>query len=165
MTARRQEGNGLRLGIVVVALLGCCVEVDFTARASTSQRIVADRYTGLAIGGFDPVAFFTDAQAVQGDSDYEVWQGGAVWRFSNPDNRAFFIADPDVYSPAFGGYDPVDIARGVTFAGTARLWLIVGQRLYLFGHEDSRAAFAADPAHYLLEATRRWAVLKETLAR
>jgi hypothetical protein len=53
----------------------------------------------------------------------------------------------------------------VTFAGTARLWLIVGQRLCLFGHEDSRAAFAANPARYLLEATRRWAVLKETLAR
>jgi len=59
----------------------------------------------------------------------------------------------------------VDIARGVTFAGTSRLWLIVGQRLYLFGHEDSRAAFAADPAHYLQEATRRWTALKDTLAQ
>jgi hypothetical protein len=59
----------------------------------------------------------------------------------------------------------VDIARGVTCAGTARLWLIFGQRLYLFGHEDSRAAFAVNPAHYLREATRRWAVLKETLAQ
>jgi YHS domain-containing protein len=168
MTARRQEGNGLRLGIVVIVLLGswfACAEVDFAARAATSERVVIDRYTGLAIGGFDPVAFFTDARAVQGDSDYEVSQGGAIWRFSNPDNRAFFIANPDVYSPGFGGYDPVDIARGVTFAGTARLWLIVGQRLYLFGHEDSRAAFAADPARYLHEAARRWAVLKETLAQ
>jgi hypothetical protein len=168
MTARRQEGNGLRLGMVVIVLAWCGLawaEADFAARAATSERIVADRYTGLAIGGFDPVAFFTDARAVRGDSDYEVSQGGAVWRFSNPDNRRFFIANPDVYSPRFGGYDPVDIARGVTFAGTARLWLIVGQRLYLFGHEDSRAAFAADPERYLQEAARRWAVLKETLAQ
>jgi YHS domain-containing protein len=167
MTARRQEGNGLRRGIAVIALLGCgfaCSEVDFAARAATSERVVVDRYTGLAIGGFDPVAFFTDARPVQGDSDYEVSQGGVVWRFSNPDNRTIFIANPDVYSPRFGGYDPVDIARGVTFAGTARLWLIVDERLYLFGHEDSRAAFAADPARYLDEAARRWAVLKETLA-
>jgi hypothetical protein len=168
MTARRQEGNGLRLGIVAIALLGCglaCARLDLAARAATSERVVADRYTGLAIGGFDPVAFFTDARAVQGDPAFEVSQGGAVWRFSNPDNRAFFVANPDVYSPRFGGYDPVDVARGVTFAGTARLWLIVGQRLYLFGHEDTRAAFAADPARYLHDATRRWAVLKETLAQ
>lgn len=168
MTARRQEGNGLRRGIAVIALLGCgfaCSGVHFAAQAAISERVVADRYTGLAIGGFDPVAFFTDARPVLGDSDYEVSLGGAIWRFSNPGNRAFFIANPDIYRPCFGGYDPVDIARGVTFAGTSRLWLIVGQRLYLFGHEDSRAAFAANPGHYLHEATRRWVVLKETLAQ
>jgi hypothetical protein len=167
MTARRQEGNGLRLGIVAIALLACglvCAQTNFAARAATSERVVIDHYTGLAIGGFDPVAFFTDGRAVQGDPAFETSQGGAVWRFSNPDNRTFFIANPDVYSPRFGGHDPVDIARGVTFAGTARLWLIVDERLYLFGHEDSRAAFAADPARYLDEAARRWAVLKETLA-
>ncbi len=168
MTARRQERNGLRLAIAVIASLGCgfaVPDIDLAARAGTSERVVVDRYTGLAIGGFDPVAFFTDARPVPGLSDYEVSQGGAVWRFSNPDNRVFFIADPDVYRPRFGGYDPVDIARGVIRAGTARLWLIVGERLYLFGREDSRAAFAADPARYLREAARRWAVLKETLAQ
>jgi YHS domain-containing protein len=164
MTAQRQERNGLCRGIAVIAVLAG-VFGGFAARAATTERIVVDRFTGLAIGGFDPVAFFTDSRPVQGDSDYEVSQGGAVWRFSNPDNRAFFIENPDIYSPRFGGYDPVDIARGVTFAGTSRLWLIVGQRLYLFGHEDSRAAFAADPARYLQEATRRWAALKDTLAQ
>jgi hypothetical protein len=168
MTARRQERNGLRLRIAVIVLTGCGLafaKTNFAAHAATSERVVIDRYTGLAIGGFDPVAFFTDARPVQGDPAFEESHGGAVWRFSNPDNRAFFIANPDIYSPRFGGYDPVDIARGVTFAGTSRLWLIVGQRLYLFGHEDSRAAFAADPAHYLNEATRRWTVLQQTLAQ
>lgn len=152
----------------MIASLGCgfaIPDLDLAALAATSERVVVDRYTGLAIGGFDPVAFFTDARPVRGVSDFEVSHGGAVWRFSNPNNRAFFIADPDVYSPRFGGYDPVDIARGVTRAGTARLWLVVGERLYLFGHEDTRAAFAADPARYLREATRRWTVLKETLAQ
>jgi hypothetical protein len=99
MTARRQERNGLRLGIAVIASFGCAFaisDIDLAARAATSERVVVDRYTGLAIGGFDPVAFFTDARPVQGDPAYEVSQGGAVWRFSNPDNRAFFIAAPDV---------------------------------------------------------------------
>ncbi|GEC15122.1 YHS domain-containing protein [Nitrobacter winogradskyi] len=158
----------MRLAIAVIAVLGggfAFPGLDLTALAATSERIVVDRYTGLAIGGFDPVAFFTDARPVRGVSEFEVSHDGVIWRFSNPNNRAFFLADPDVYSPRFGGYDPVDIARGVTRAGTARLWLIVGERLYLFGHEDTRAAFAADPARYLREATRRWAALKEMLAQ
>jgi hypothetical protein len=75
MTARRQERYGLRLGIAVIASLGCAFaisDIDLAARAATSERVVVDRYTGLAIGGFDPVAFFTDARPVQGDADYEV---------------------------------------------------------------------------------------------
>lgn len=168
MTARRQERNGLRLAIAAIASLNCGFAfpgLDLTALAATSERVVADRYTGLAIGGFDPVAFFTDARPVQGVSEFEVSHDGVIWRFANPSNRAFFIADPDVYSPCFGGYDPVGVARGVARAGTARLWLVVGERLYLFGHEDTRAAFAADPARYLREATRRWTALKEMLAQ
>ena len=42
------------------------------------------------------------------------------------------MADPDVYMPRFGGYDPVGVARGVAVPGDPRLWLIADERLYLF---------------------------------
>jgi hypothetical protein len=167
MTAQRQETKGWRRTIALIGLVlnlilatGCALP----ARAATTERIVANRFTGLAIGGVDPVAYFTDAKPVMGEPDFELAQGGVIWRFCNADNLAFFRADPDIYGPQFGGYDPVDVARGVAFAGNPQIWLIFENRLYLFGREQSRDAFTAQPAKYLPDALRRWPQILETLA-
>jgi len=130
-----------------------------------TERVVVDRYTGLAIGGIDPVSYFTDALAVRGLPEFEAVSNGAIWRFARESNRAFFLANPDVYEPRFGGYDPVGVASGKPVAGLAQIWMIHGDRLYLFGREENRDAFAADPALYLRDADRGWVKLSETLAR
>jgi hypothetical protein len=167
MTAQRQERNGWRPGIAFIALLsGLAVAgIGLAAHAATTERLVADRYTGLAIGGFDPVAYFTDAQPLVGEASFEAAEAGAIWRFRNEGNRAFFVRHPEIYGPQFGGYDPTDVARGVAVAGNPRFWLVMGQRLFLFGGAESRNAFAADPARFAKEAGQRWPGLKETLAR
>jgi hypothetical protein len=167
MTAQRQERNGWRPGLAFIALLSgiAAAGVHFAAEAATTERLVADRYTGLAIGGFDPVAYFTDARPLVGEPGFEVSEAGAIWRFRNEGNRAFFLAHPEIYGPQFGGYDPIDVARGIAFAGNPRFWLVAGQRLYLFGGAESRDAFAADPARALREAKQRWPNLQETLAQ
>jgi YHS domain-containing protein len=134
-------------------------------RAGTTERVVSDRFTGLAIAGFDPVAYFTDARPLPGDAAYELSEQGVVWRFRNESNRASFAAHPEIYGPQFGGYDPVDVARGVAYPGNPQLWLVVDQRLYLFGREESRDAFAAAPAAVLAEARKRWTVLRSELSR
>jgi hypothetical protein len=167
MTAQRQERNGRRPGLAFIALLAGfgATGLGLAADAATTERLVADRHTGLAIGGFDPVAYFTDARPLAGEPGFEVFEAGAIWRFRNEGNRAFFLAHPEIYGPQFGGYDPTDVARGVAFAGNPRFWLVTGQRLYLFGRAESRDAFATDPARVLREAKQRWPNLKETLAR
>jgi hypothetical protein len=143
----------------------CVVWTDFAARASTTERVVVNRFSGLAIEGFDPVAYFVDRQPVLGLPDFEAAEAGAVWRFHNEGNRASFVAHPDVYGPQFGGYDPIDVARGVAFAGNPRFWIISGERLYLFGLEAHRDAFAADPERYLPQAHARWPQLEQGLAQ
>ncbi len=170
MTAQRQEGNGLsRQAIAITAimmlLVGFCMAFPYPpAIASTTERIVVNRFSGLAIEGFDPVAYFTDKRAVLGLPDFEAAQAGAVWRFHNEGNRASFIAHPEIYGPQFGGYDPVDVARGVTLAGNPRFFAVIGQRLYLFGIEANRDAFAANPDHFLAEARERWPDLEQNLS-
>lgn len=164
MTAQRRDCWFTRRGIALI-VLPAMILGSAAAWAGTNERVVTDRYTGLAISGFDPVAYFTDGEALAGRPDYELTEGGTVWRFRNEGNRAEFIAHPDVYGPQFGGYDPVDMARGVAFAGNPRLWLVVGQRLYLFGREDTRNEFAAAPERVLSEAIKRWPEVKQTLAR
>ena len=170
MTAQRQERYRWRTsrpGITIIALLAvfCAVCPDFAADATTTERIVASRFSGLAIEGFDPVAYFVDREPVLGLPDFEAWQGGAVWRFHNDGNRASFLAHPEVYGPQFGGYDPIDVARGVTVAGNPRFWLVSGQRLYLFSREQSRDAFAAASVRVLREANQRWPDLEQALAQ
>jgi hypothetical protein len=167
MTARRQERNGRHLRTAFIALFSGIAMAGpaITARAATTERVVVDRTTGLALGGFDPVAYFTDARPLPGQPGFEASEAGAVWRFHNEGNRAFFLAHPEIYGPQFGGYDPTDVARGVAVAGDPRFWLVAGRRLFLFGRAKSRDAFAADPARFAREAAQRWPGLQETLAR
>jgi hypothetical protein len=172
MTARRQERNGWRPGIAFIAAwaslaglsLGITAHPEAAAAAATTERVVLNRFTGLAIEGFDPVAYFTDARPEVGVEAYEADGQGAVWRFRNEGNRASFLAHPDIYGPQFGGYDPTDVARGVTVAGNPRFWLVSGQRLYLFGREETREAFATDPSNLLRKARQRWPELEQGLA-
>jgi hypothetical protein len=179
MTAQRQERNGprsetaFRPGIAVIGLVAgvawVCIAAQAClpgpARATTTERVVVNRFSGLAIEGFDPVAYFVDARPRVGLPDFEASEAGAVWRFRNEGNRASFVAHPDIYGPQFGGYDPIDLARGITVAGNPRFWLISRQRLYLFGREQNRDAFAADPARPLQEAHSRWPALEQDLVQ
>ena len=151
-------------GLVWVSL-GALALPETTAQAATTERVVVNRFTGLAIEGFDPVAYFVDARPEIGREDFEASQAGAVWRFRNEGNRASFVAHPDIYGPQFGGYDPVDLARGVTVAGNPRFFQIAGQRLYLFSREENRDSFAADAARVLREANARWPQLEQDLAQ
>jgi hypothetical protein len=171
MTAQRQEANGRGPGIafiafgLVLAALVLGTPAAHRAQAATTERVVANRYSGLAIEGFDPVAYFVDASPTMGLPEFEAAEAGVVWRFRNEGNRASFVAHPDIYGPQFGGYDPCDLARGVTFAGNPRFWLISEQRLYLFGREENRDAFAADPRRFLQKANARWPALEQGLVR
>jgi hypothetical protein len=167
MTAPRQERYRRRALAAFFALLAGLglVWAGFAARAAATERVVVNRFSGLAIEGFDPVAYFVDRQPVLGLPDFEAAEAGAVWRFHNEGNRASFVAHPDVYGPQFGGYDPIDVARGVTFAGNPRFWVITGERLYLFGFEANRDAFAADPQRYVQQANVRWPELEQGLSQ
>jgi len=167
MTAQRQERYGRRPGIAFFALVLAVLAagLDSRAPAATTERVVADRYSGLAIGGFDPVAYFTDSVAVQGLGEFEAASTGVVWRFRNEGNRASFVAHPEIYGPQFGGYDPVDLSRGVTIAGNPRFFVVTGARLYLFDREDHRDAFAAEPGRFIKDAKARWPELRDNLAQ
>ena len=133
-------------------------------RAATTERIVVDRHTGLALYGVDPVAYFTDGRKILGRAEFEHRHAGVIWRFRNEGNLAAFRADPHVYMPRFGGYDPVGIARGVSTAGFTEFWAVFEQRLYLFYTAEARQAFMANPAAMIAAAAARWAEIKNELS-
>jgi hypothetical protein len=126
---------------------------------------VVNSHTGLAISGFDPVAYFTDGKPKLGRPDMELSQDGAVWRFRNEGNRAAFSDHPEVYIPRFGGYDPVAVARGASVPGHPLFWIVVGGRLYLFYDAKAHSAFVAEPGRIIEAAERKWPAVARTIGR
>jgi hypothetical protein len=158
MTARRQWEKSAAI-LLLVWLNGVYPQAAFSA------PLVINPATGLAISGFDPVAYFTEAKAEPGRAEFELGAEDAVWRFRNEGNRAAFLAHPEIYRPAFGGYDPVAVARERSVPGHSLIWAISGERLYLFYSEQSRAAFLANPAGVLMQAERHWPDVQKGIAR
>jgi hypothetical protein len=166
MTAARQQRKsplvfGLALGLAVCG----GIFAPAVIWAAPTERIVIDAHTGLAISGFDPVSYFTDARPKIGRPDLELRAVGTVWRFKSEGNRAAFSDHPEVYMPRFGGFDPVAIARGASVPGHPLFWAVTGERLYLFYSDEARTAFLANPGRIIERATRKWPEVARSIAR
>jgi hypothetical protein len=160
---RKATWRGLGVGVAAAALIIPLIFV-LPGAAATTEYVVVDHNSGLAINGFDPIAYFTERTALLGKGEFEYRYAGAVWRFRNQGNRDAFAAHPTVYLPRFGGYDPLGLARGVALPGDPRLWLIVGERLYLFNVPQNRAAFATQGDQAIAIAERQWPSVQLTLS-
>jgi hypothetical protein len=168
MTAARQERKSRLLSACTRAFLWATVMLLTAAawdRPMAAEPVVFNRYTGLAIDGYDPVSYFVDGTPRLGRPDFELRFGGASWRFVNEGNMAAFAADPDVYAPQFGGHDAIAIVRGAATPGHPSLWLIEESHLYLFYSDEARAAFAKDPESALEAAERYWPAVRRNIPR
>jgi hypothetical protein len=158
MTSTRRLGKVQPIGITwsLAALLAVLVPPFDPPRAAVTERVVTDRHTGLAMDGYDPVAYFTDSRPKMGRPEFEYQFKGVIWRFSNAGNRDAFAENSDVYVPRFGGYDPIAIARGVAVPGNPTLWVVAQERLYLFYSNDARESFNADVTRAVAAAYAAW---------
>jgi len=157
MTAARPQRKQ-RLVLVALAV-GCGLLsgiMTLQPGPASADPLVVNVGSGLAISGFDPVAYFSENAPRFGRADLELNQGGGVWRFRNEGNRAAFSDHPEVYTPRFGGYDPVAVARGASVPGHPQIWAILGERLYFFYDDQARAAFLAEPGRIIDTAERKW---------
>jgi hypothetical protein len=168
MTSARRRGKSF-IGIVAALPGLTMLSVAWAgamALAATTEWVITSPRTGLALEGFDPVAYFVDQAARLGRPDFEFAYQGATWRFRNSGNRAAFADNPGDYEPRFGGYDPVAISRGAPTPGNPEIWLIWERKLYLFFDLRARDDFMADPRRILAEASVRWPdMLKHVLSQ
>jgi len=112
---------------------------------------------GVAIGGYDPVAYFRDGQAAMGDPALALDWNGATWRFASAEHRALFEADPAQFAPAYGGFCAFAMAQGATApVDPVDGWTIFGDRLYLNYSADVRNRWRRDMPGYIASADRHW---------
>jgi YHS domain-containing protein len=126
-----------------------------TVRAATAE-IYTRAFSDLAIGGYDPVAYFTQGQPVKGDSSFSHKYKGATWRFASAANRDLFIANPDKYEPQFGGYCAWAVAQGDTASGDPLKWKIVDNKLFLNYDDAVQKKWEADIPGFIRKANQNW---------
>ena len=123
-----------------------------------------DLRTGLALNGFNPVAYQLEGRPRAGQPEHELIQGGNVWRFASAANLAAFRDAPAIYAPAFAGFVPVGVANGVAVESDPGRFAVIGSRLFLFGSEENRLRFLQDRS-LLGAAEARWSAVQRMVAR
>lgn len=117
-------------------------------------------FTGLfddiAVGGYDPVAYFTAGQPLRGQAQFRLTHQGAEYRFASAENLAAFRANPARYQPQYGGYCAWAVSQGYTAPGDPRHWRIVDGRLYLNYNADVQTRWEGDIPGHIRSANANW---------
>ena len=146
-------------GVARAAGLAALFGALLTGATAAAPTVWQDNTTGLAIGGYDPVAYFTDREPRRGQAALEYAWRDAVFRFANVGNLQAFARDPRIYAPRFSGFDPYAASLGIAVEGEPELWAIRGDRLYLFESAHNRDLWAREPDAVLARAERQWPAL------
>jgi hypothetical protein len=93
--------------LTVLALFAALVLVGAAPTwvlAGSAGKKINSTWLGVAIKGYDAVAYFTEGRAVKGKKQFEFKWQDARWRFASTANRDLFAADPEAYAPQYGGF-------------------------------------------------------------
>ena len=136
--------------------------LSIAASALAVEPVNKSRITGVAIKGYDPVAYFTAGKPVEGSDDFELQWNDATWRFASAANREEFRKNPQKYAPQYGGYCAYGVSRGYAVGIDPAAWHIVDGKLYLNYNLDVRTEWRKDIAGHVKKADANWPkILKE----
>jgi hypothetical protein len=138
-------------------LLACCVFGAVLMLAASpsiaGSPVNAGSMGGIAIMGYDAVAYFTEGRAVKGLPDHAFVWLGATWNFANSEHERLFAGDPVRYAPQYGGYCAIATANGGSKVSIdPEAWRIINGKLYLFNDKPSAAEWESDYQSYVTRA-------------
>jgi len=146
-------------------LLVTLATLALAAAPAFAKELVNVDDQGLALEGYDPVAFHAQQAAVMGDGGITSTFRGATYRFASPEHKAMFDAAPEKYVPAYGGFCAMGIAMSQLHPVEIKTWRIVEGRLILNKTGEVREMFDANRDANLARADANWPTLVETKGR
>lgn len=142
-------------------LLGLTALFSAAAFTASADEITTFTKSGVAIGGTDPVAYFTQGKPVEGNADYTAQYDDVTWQFSSAENRDKFVADPAKYAPQYGGFCAFGAAMGFKVPVVPEAWSIVDGKLYLNNSLKVQERFEQDVPGHINNATLNWEIIKD----
>ena len=115
---------------------------------------------GVALRGYDPVAYFTDAKAVKGSAEHTARYQESTFHFASKSNRDAFAADPAKYAPQYGGFCAFGTAGGYKAAIDPAAFTVVDGKLYLNYNRDVQKKWGGDIAGYVRKADANWPAVR-----
>jgi len=148
-----------------VAVLAVALFTSLGATHALAQGTVFNQSGGTAIKGYDPVAYFTQSDAVKGAEEHShMWQG-VKWLFATAANRDAFAAEPEKFAPQYGGYCSYAMSRDYVADITPTAWKVVDGKLYLNNSRAVHLWWQADIPSNISKADANWPGQKEKLAQ
>jgi hypothetical protein len=111
---------------------------------------------GVALDGYDPVAYFTEQQPVKGSPDFQFVHRSSTFQFASDSHRRAFVADPDKYAPQYGGYCAYGMAKGYKAKIEPVAFTVVDGKLFLNYNDNLRAHWLSDISGYIRRADANW---------
>lgn len=133
----------------------------FSITTAFAQQSGVFAPSGKAIRGYDPVAYFTDSKPVPGDSSISYRYQGANWYFANVQNREDFKADPEKYTPQYGGYCAYGTSQGHKAPTEADAWTIENGKLYFNYNKKVQTLWNKDRSGHIQKADSNWPAIKD----
>lgn len=147
----------VRVALLAVVLgTGVAVSKQDPATPATSTIRPVNATSGVAIHGYDTVAYLQDHEAVPGSPQFTASWHGAEWRFSSATNRSRFVADPVAYAPQYGGFEAYGVSIGKTYDVDPTVFDVVDGKLYLHRNDRVRDLWLRNPKGYIGMADGTW---------
>ncbi len=137
----------------------CLLLVSFTTQhtvLAAKPEINVGSYNKLAIHGYDPVAYFAGGQPVEGDRSITLEYKDATWAFASEANRDLFQANPEKYTPQYGGHCAYAASQGYIADADPVAWRIINDKLYLNYDLRIKRKWESNLEENIETANRNW---------
>jgi YHS domain-containing protein len=146
--------------LTLLGILVATVPATWVLAGDAHKPIATDPF-GVAIKGYDTVAYFTEGHPVKGKKAFEFSWQGVPWYFANAAHRDLFAANPERYAPQFGGFCSMGMTRGKTANADPEAWTIVDGKLYLKFSKATRDRWRPNKAENIKKAEKKWANIRK----
>lgn len=138
------------------AIIGILLALSAFAAAAKEPVAPVNATRGVAIKGYDPVAYFEESKPVKGSKEFTHEWMGAKWQFASAPNRDLFAASPEKYAPQYGGYCAWAVSNNYTAETDPDAWTIRDGRLFLNYSKKVQAMWLKEIEQRIAAGDRNW---------